>query len=95
MAASISYFIILELMVGNLPPGIRMYTVAHPLRKMIVTAVPTGTRLYQFDGALLERIYPAGETGIPELTAIVAITLALTCVAMTFRELTPSKASRE
>ena len=95
LAVAVSYWIIVEVMISNIPADIRTLTLMHPLRVSLVSEIPRLRELYELPRALAEEIYPQDGSGLVTILIWVAICLALSLLLMTVRELVPSKLSRE
>jgi len=95
LSLSLSYFILLELIVGNLPIAARVYSLSHPVRTLLVRGMPAIQRLYELPPELAKAVYPPDTTALPELLGIVAIALFLSAVLVTVRELLPTRLARE
>jgi hypothetical protein len=95
LAISVLYFVMIELILSNLPVKARMYSLLHPLRVMVVGAIPGVADLYELPRELAKELYPQGATALPALLIIIATALAISAFLMTVRELTPTKISRE
>ncbi|MCK4658778.1 MAG: hypothetical protein KAV82_04580 [Phycisphaerae bacterium] len=98
LALSAFYLIVVEIVIGNIPIGARVYSLLHPLRVTMVGAMPRLTHLFyqsEMSAELRQQLYPEGATGLPTLFVIVLIALALSSLLVTRRELMPRKVSRE
>jgi hypothetical protein len=93
--ASIIYLAVIDLAVGSLPIGARMYTVSDQLRRTMLHAIPRLARLYNLPAELQTLLYPPGSTGTGVLLFVAVAALALSCVLVTVRELTPAQLARE
>ena len=95
MSLSITYIVILELITGNLPFGVRVYTISHQLRASMVAAIPRLVEVYELPQAVVEAIYPPGQSRLLHLAIIVAIALVAACLVMTTRQLVGTRIARE
>ena len=95
LAYSVLYYIIIELVLSNIPVRARVYSLLHHLRVTMVGAIPNLTRLFELPEDLREELYPPGATGLPGVFGVVVIALLASIVLVTVRELLPSKISRE
>ena len=92
---SIAYYLILELMLGNLPITARVYTILHQLQALMVGAMPQVMRLYELPDELPEEVFTGSGAEKWVLAAVVVLALGLCCALMSIRELLPSKIARE
>ena len=95
MSLSITYIVILELITGNLPFGVRVYTISHQLRASMVAAMPRLVEVYELPQAVVAAIYPPGQSRLLHLAIIVAIALVAACLVMTTRQLVGTRIARE
>ncbi len=95
LGASIGYFVLVELIAGNIPVRVQNYTISHQIRATMFENIPRLIDLYDLPRSLLEQIYPPGSTGTIALIAVAVSALALSCVFVTIRELVPAKLARE
>jgi ABC-2 type transport system permease protein len=96
LGLSVFYLIVVELIVGNVPAGVRANTLLHTLRETLAGAIPRLARIFpDLPPDLRERLYPAGGTGLPALAIVVFVALALAGLLVSRRELMPSKIARE
>ena len=95
LAASILYFVIVELVVGNLPLGARVYSVTQQLRLSMFNAIPGLGRFHELSAQQVQQFFPPDSTGAFALLGIVLVSLALAGVLVSTRELVPAKVARE
>ena len=95
LTLAVFYLIAFEIIISNLPIGVRVYSLLHYVRMTMTGLMPRVAALYELPRELGERLYPEGTTGLPQLSAIVLIALVLSGILITVRELTPAKVSRE
>jgi ABC-2 type transport system permease protein len=95
LALSVSYMVIVELVLSNLPVGARAYSLMHQLRLTAAGAIPQLTKLFQLPPELTQQLYPEGGSGVAEVLIVVGTALLLGCMLVTFRELTPAKVARD
>lgn len=95
LAASILYFVIVELVVGNLPLGARVYSLTHQLRLSMFNAIPGLGRVYELSAEQVQQFFPPDSTGTLALVGIVLVSLALSGLLVSTRELVPAKVARE
>ena len=95
LTLSIFYLVVVELIVSNIPVGVRVYSVTHYLRVTMAGVIPELPRVYGLPEELSQELYSPGATGLPELLGITLIALVLTTILVTVRELMPAKVARE
>jgi ABC-2 type transport system permease protein len=95
LIVAVVYFVLFELVLGNLPVPIQRLSISHALRQTMVTRMPAVRRLYELPPELSEIIYPPGQTGTDALLIVVALLLLASSVLMTCRELVPARISRD
>ncbi len=98
LALSVFYLIIVELIMGNIPAGTQAYSLLHPLRVMMVGAIPKLISLFyemEMSAEVRARLYPEGASGLPQLFGVVLVALVLSTLLVTIRELMPAKVIRE
>ena len=96
LTLSVFYLVTFEIILSNLPVGVRVYSLLHYVRVTMTGVMPRLVRLYdELPRELREELYPEGATGLPGLLAIVLVAVVLSAILMTIRELTPAKVSRE
>ena len=92
---SIIYLAAIDLLVGSLPVGARMYTISDQLRRPMLHAMPQLAELYDLPGDLHALLYPPGSTGTGALVIVTLVALLLSCVLITVRELAAVELARE
>lgn len=96
LGLSVFYLVVVELIVGNVPAGVRAFTLLHTLRATLAGAIPRLAGIFpDLPPELREQLYPAGGTGLPTLLTVVIVALALSGLLVTLRELMPAKVARE
>jgi hypothetical protein len=95
MAFAATYFVVVELVLGNIPAVARTYTVVHQLRATMAGGIPRLPELFRLPRGLVETVYPAGGQRWLALLAIVGAAWVLSSVLISVREMTPTKFSRE
>jgi hypothetical protein len=95
MAVSVGYFVLLELTIGNLPLGLRVYTLTHQLRLVLVKAVPSLKPLYEMPRELEEKIFAEDTSGLLRVGIIMFVCLLIGSLLVTYRELVPDKVAKE
>ena len=95
LAASILYFVIVEMVVGNLPLGARVYSVTHQLRRSMFSSIPGLGRFHELSAEQVQQFFPPDSTGTFALLGVVLVSLALAGVLVSTRELVPAKVARE
>ncbi len=98
LALSVFYLIIVELIMGNIPAETQAYSLLHPLRLMMIAAIPKLINLFheaEMSVEVFARLYPEGATGLPQLFGVVLVALVLSTLLVTIRELMPAKVIRE
>jgi ABC-2 type transport system permease protein len=95
LAASILYFVIVELVVSNLPLGARIYSVSHQLRRYMFAKIPQMGDFHDLSAEQVQMFFPPGSNGMVTLCALILAVLALACTLITVRELVPAKIAHE
>ncbi|HUW82133.1 MAG TPA: hypothetical protein VMZ31_04960 [Phycisphaerae bacterium] len=95
ITVSIIYLAAIDLAVGSLPVGARMYTISDQLRRTMLDAMPKLAGLYNLPGDLHALLYPPGSTGTGALVFVTLVALLLSCVLITVRELAAAELARE
>ena len=95
LAISIVYLTVVELVLSNIPLGVRAYSLSHHIRKTLFDAAPMAARMYDQGTETMATFYPPGSTGTVTVCAVTAAALGLACFLMTVRELVPAKVARE
>jgi ABC-type transport system involved in multi-copper enzyme maturation permease subunit len=95
LALSVIYMVIVELVISNLPVGARAYSLMHQLRLTAAGSIPRLTKLFQLPPELTQQFYPTGGSGVAGVLIVAGAALALGCVLVTIRELTPAKVARD
>jgi len=91
---SIIYLAAIDLGLGSLPVGARMYTISDQLRRTMLHAMPQLAELYNLPGELHALLYPAGSTGTSALVFVTLAALLLSCILITVRELAAAELAR-
>ena len=95
LTTSVLYFVIVELVLSNIPIRARIYSMMHQLRATLVGLMPDVSKLYELPPALKAELFPKGAGALPELIGVILVALALACVLVNRRELVPARAARE
>ncbi|HUU83718.1 MAG TPA: ABC transporter permease [Phycisphaerae bacterium] len=95
LSISIVYVIVVELIISNLPVGVRVYTVSHQLRKGMFHSIPGLASMYELSPDQVAEFFPPGSTGTWAVCGLVLAALLVGGVLMTTRELVPAKIGRE
>ena len=95
LGVSIGYFVVVELITGNVPLRVQVYTISHYLRASLFQAEPGLIEFYEYPREIAEQLYPPGWTGISELVMIALGAFLVAAVLVTIRELVPAKITRE
>ncbi len=95
LVLSVSYLVIVEFVISNLPVAARTYSVLHQLRAMVVNANPQLVTLFQLPPDVASRVFPPGDSGYYAWSLIVGVALIVACLLVTSRELVPSKVARD
>lgn len=92
---SVSYAVVFELMLGNVPVAARSYTIIHHVRQTLVHHLHSVRRYVGAPRDIAEELYPYDDTGVWTLLAIIIGLLAIAGTLVYWRELVPSKVVRE
>ena len=88
LAWSLAYFVLFELVVGNVPAEVNKYSLARHLRAWIVSVIPEVAQLNP-------QILVADPRGLWNVGLVAAASLVLACVWIGRRELVPHKVARD
>ncbi len=88
LAWSLVYFVLFELVVGNVPAAISKYSLARQLRGWVVSVVP---ELNQLNPQLLI----ADPNGLWNVSMVAVASLVVSCIWIGRRELVPHKVARD
>lgn len=95
LIVSVIYFVLFELIIGNLPVQARIASISHLLRKTLIQQIPEIQRLFKLQVDINRIVYPPDETGNWMLLVLVGLLLAAASVLVTSRELVPARVSRD
>lgn len=95
LSASILYLITFEIVVANIPAGVRTCSITHHLRATLFNSIPRLGRLFQLTASEARQVFPPGSTGTTTVCAVIAVALALSCLLVSTRELVAAKVARE
>ncbi len=95
IAVSVVYLVAVELILSSIPARAKVYSLSHHLRVRMSGMMPHVADLYKLPPDLRDELYPQGASALPELFGVIVITLTVSAVLMTVRELVPAKVSRE
>ena len=84
-------------LVGNLPYAVRSCSISHHIRQQAVAHAPVLAQYIvpPLPRALFEELCATGESALPTLVAIVVVSVPLSAVMVTRRELLPHKLAKE
>jgi hypothetical protein len=92
---SVSYFVVGELFLANLPAAVRRYSISHHVRASMFHRIPGLFKLYELPREIREQLYPEGCGGWIPLGLVIVVAVVLGCLLITKRELVPAKLARE
>ena len=95
LAMSVLYLVTVEMVLSNIPVRARMYSLMHQLRVTMAGALPGVSKLYELPGELSRELYSDDASALPQILGIVVVALLLSAILMTYRELVPTKISRD
>lgn len=88
LAWSLAYFVLFELVVGNVPAAVSKYSLARQLRGWVVSVIPEVAELNP-------HILVADGAGLLNVGLVAAVSLILACIWIGRRELVPHKVARD
>jgi hypothetical protein len=89
------YVVISEMIVSNLPIGLRVFTVQHQLRRCVTGLVNEVRYVYEeLPPKLVEQLHAPQQTGFVLLLIVAAGALAMAALLITYREMLPTTAPR-
>jgi len=89
------YLVFVEIVLGNLPAAVRMYSISHQIRRSLAGDLPHILKIYAPKVELIEQMYPRGGSGAGTLTIIVAILLVFSAILTTRKELSARPAASD
>jgi ABC-2 type transport system permease protein len=95
LIASVVYFVLVELIVGNLPLAASSLSLNHHLQQTIMSEIPQARRLHDMPKETLDQLFPPGETGTETVLLATAVLLAFAATLVTVRELVPARVGRD
>ncbi len=95
LMASIMYAVIVEMFLANLPVGIHVYSITHQIRAVTVKWIPNLSSLYQEFTEMQDEFIVNNHGGIGALGAIILVSLVLSCLLVSTRELTVTKVDND
>ncbi len=95
LGVSAFYWVMVELILSNMPTGARVYSLLHPLRLMMIREMPGVTALYELPQDLLNRVYRPDQSGLIPLLIVILVSAGITAWAVSVRELLPTKVSQD
>jgi ABC-type transport system involved in multi-copper enzyme maturation permease subunit len=97
LIASVIYFGAFELFLGNAPAPARRVSISHPLKLSLVSDIPGLRQLATINTpeAIASALYPAGASGTVALLITIGVLLAAAMLIISWRELAPTKVSRD
>ena len=94
LTASLTYFLVIELILGNLPAKIRTYTISHQIRLEVLDAMPDVFDLIA-PRMIREDLFPPDARGFAVLAGVVIGSLIFSTLWVSKRELLSSHLARE
>lgn len=88
LAWSLVYFVMFELVVGNIPAAVSKYSLARQLRGWVVSVIPELSKLNP-------QILLPDSNGLWNVGVVVLCALILSCIGIGRRELVPHKVARD
>lgn len=89
------YFVVMEMVVANIPTSVRIYTISHQLRKTVGGALPAVREFFPLPSSLQERFYPAHGSGWLGFAVFIVGFLLIASLLVSFREQVPERIARE
>jgi ABC-type transport system involved in multi-copper enzyme maturation permease subunit len=88
LAWSLVYFVIFELILGNIPADVSRYSIIRQLRSWAVAMMPSVERLGS-------EVMVADSRGLRNVILVAVIALVFACIRVSRRELVPGKVARD
>ncbi len=95
LSLAVAYFILVEIVLSNVPLDTCVVSVSHYLRKTLFNGMPWAMRMYDHPPAFMEHHFPPGSTGTAVLLVVMVAMLGLASLAVSLRELVPARVARE
>jgi hypothetical protein len=89
------YLVVVEIVIANLPAGVRVYSISHQVRRSLVGRIPRLRDVFNLDAEPALAMYPAGASGATALFVVLVALLIVAALAVSRRELSARPTTQE